>query len=294
MKTKTCIIIFFFALLGFSSNVQAQTYRKKGGKNSVAKGALFLYWGYNKSVYSKSKMNFVGRGYDFTLSGVKASDRPSMELKTYFNPKTFSVPQFNVRMGYFFKDNWAINIGYDHMKYVVDEQDQALLSGHINQGVDAEWSGDYTNQKVTLNSNHFHYENTNGHNYIHGEIMYGLNLYRTPNRKFAITSLFGAGFGGILSFNDFTFAGRKDVITISMSGYGLNAQVGIRFEFFNHFFIQSEFSGGLMHQVRVVNRPNMPEYYTRHAFGYGMFQTNIGGIVYIKPKKDKCNTCPQW
>lgn len=294
MKTKTCIIIFFFALLGFSSNVQAQTYRKKGGKNSVGKGALFLYWGYNKSVYSKSKMNFVGRGYDFTLSGVKASDRPSMELKTYFNPKTFSVPQFNVRMGYFFKDNWAINIGYDHMKYVVDEQDQALLSGHINQGVDAEWSGDYTNQKVTLNSNHFHYENTNGHNYIHGEIMYGLNLYRTPNRKFAITSLFGAGFGGILSFNDFTFAGRKDVITISMSGYGLNAQVGIRFEFFNHFFIQSEFSGGLMHQVRVVNRPNMPEYYTRHAFGYGMFQTNIGGIVYIKPKKDKCNTCPQW
>lgn len=182
MKIKFGVVLFFFALVGFSSNVQAQAYKKKGGKSSVAKGALFLYWGYNKSIYSKSKMNFVGSGYDFTLSGVKASDRPSMELKTYFNPKTFSVPQFNVRMGYFFKDNWAINFGYDHMKYVVREQDQALLSGRINPGVDSEWSGDYTNQKVTLNSDHFHYENTDGHNYIHGEIMYGLHLYRTPNR----------------------------------------------------------------------------------------------------------------
>lgn len=293
MKAKVWAVVCIVALFSFSLSVNAQVKKQRPTKNSIGKGALFLYWGYNKSVYSKSKMNFVGPGYDFTLSGVKASDRPSMNLKTYFDPKTFSVPQFNIRAGYFFSDNWAINIGYDHMKYVVDEQENALLSGHINPGVDAEWSGDYTNEKVTLNSDHFHYENTNGHNYIHAEIMYGIYLYRTPNKQFAISTLFGAGFGGILSFNDLTFAGKKDMVTISMSGYGLNAQVGVRFEFFNHFFIQSEFSGGLMHQVKVNNRPNMPEAYTRHAFGYGMFQTNIGGIVYIR-SKNGCDTCPKW
>lgn len=292
MKSLNWIGICLICCL-LSLNVNGQVRKKKQPKNSIGQGALFLYWGYNKSVYTKNKMNFVGPGYDFTLSGVKAKDRPSMEIKTYFNPKEITVPQFNVRLGYFFKDKWAINFGYDHMKYVVREQNNVLLSGHINPGVDAEWSGDYTNEKVTLDDDHFHYENTNGHNYIHFEVMYGLKLYQTKRKEFAITSLFGAGMGGILSFNDFRFGGKTDMVTIAMTGYGLNAQVGIRFEFFQHFFIQSEFSGGLMHQVKVINRHNTPDYYTRHAFGYGMFQTNIGGIIYIRPK-NKCNTCPTW
>lgn len=289
---KKNILTTLLILCSFSI-VFGQGYKKKSPKNSLGKGAMFLYWGYNKAIFSTSKMNFVGPGYDFTLSQVKASDRPSMDLKTYFNPKTFSVPQFNIRAGYFFNNRWAINIGYDHMKYVVDEQDNVPIHGRINPGVDPLWSGDFNGETVSINENHFHYENTNGHNYLKAELMYGLYLYRTKDKNFAISSLFGVGMGGILSYNDFTFAGKKDMVTVAMTGYGMNAQVGIRLEFFKHFFLQSEFSGGFMHQVKVRNRPNNPDVYTRHFFGHGMFQANIGGIIYIRSKND-CNSCPNW
>lgn len=289
---KFSSICFLFLLLISSLDVNAQ-YKKKPAKHSIGKGALFLYWGYNRAGYTRSNLNFVGSGYDFTLSGVSAKDRPSHELKTYFDPKSFTVPQFNVRAGYYFKDNWSINFGYDHMKYVMRDNNHVLLSGTINPGVDNEWSGTYTNEEVTTHADHIHYENTDGHNYIHAEIMNSIYLYRSQNKKFAIVASLGAGAGGILSFNDFNFGGVKHMKTISMSGYGINALAGIRFEFFNHLFLQAEMSGGFMHQVHVKNRPLINTAYTRHAFGYGMGQINIGGIIYIK-SKNGCGTCPKW
>lgn len=292
MKTIFRAFFFVFLICFVTTHANAQL-KKKVNKNSMGKGALFLYWGYNHSVYTKSNLHFIGPGYDFTLAGVSAADRPSYDITTYFKPSTFTVPQFNIRMGYFFADNWAINIGYDHMKYVMRNNNQVLLSGQINPSVGSEWDGTHVNDPVVTKTDKFHYENTNGHNYIHAELMYGVYLYRTRNKQFAITGQLGVGAGGILSFNDFTFAGKKYMATVSMSGYGLSAQAGMRLEFFNHLFIQGEISGGFMHQVKVINRPDIVNAYTKHAFGYAMGQVSIGGVIYIRSKND-CNTCPKW
>ena len=39
----------------------------KTAYNPYRKGAIFLYWGWNRAIYSNSDVHFRGNGYDFTL-----------------------------------------------------------------------------------------------------------------------------------------------------------------------------------------------------------------------------------
>ncbi|MCF8444579.1 MAG: hypothetical protein K9G29_06180, partial [Crocinitomicaceae bacterium] len=72
------LIVFIISLSDncFSQRNYKSNYRKKP-KNSMAEGTAFVSWGYNRTAYTKSNINFVGTGYNFTLRGVKAVDRPS-------------------------------------------------------------------------------------------------------------------------------------------------------------------------------------------------------------------------
>jgi hypothetical protein len=65
------------------------------------KGQGFVYWGYNRSTYTKSDITFIGQGYNFTLHDVVAKDAPSPLGREYYDPALFSIPQFNIRGGYF-------------------------------------------------------------------------------------------------------------------------------------------------------------------------------------------------
>lgn len=285
---KTLIVISFLIFLPFLGASQ------KTSKDSQAKRAMFVYWGYNRSFYTDSKISFFGPGYDFSLAGVQATDRPSPEFKTYVDPSTLTVPQFNARIGFNFKKKWALSFGYDHMKYVMVHGPTYLLSGKINPGIDlaTNWSGVYNAEPVTFDDSTFHYENTNGMNYIRAEISHIDKLVRASN-AFAIYSVSGLGAGLVLNYNDFTFAGEKSMTTLSMSGVGASAHLGIRFEFFRHFFLQANNSVGFLYQHRVKTRGNDPYAYARQSLGYFQSDIVLGGIFYLRPKDD-CNTCPNW
>jgi len=288
---KKSIILLFI----LSTSISFSQYRKAKTKRSWSAGTLFFYWGYNRSVYTNSNLNFIGTGYDFTLNDAKGVDRPSEDLKTYFSLQTITVPQFNFRIGYNIKNNWAISFGYDHMKYVLVDNHPYALSGYIKPGVDnvTNWSGNYNNELVTTKQETFHYENTNGMNYIRAELARIDQWYRSEGGIFAVSTSFGLSSGGILNVNDFTFAGRKDNVTISMSGFGISAHAGARFEFWKHFFIQGNLAGGFINQMRVDTRPDDYNSYAKQKFGYSALELVAGGLFYFKPKKG-CDSCPQW
>jgi hypothetical protein len=287
-EMKTLIFIPFLIFLPFLGASQ------KTSKDSQAKRAMFVYWGYNRSFYTDSKISFFGPGYDFSLAGVQATDRPSPEFKTYVDPSTLTVPQFNARIGFNFKKKWALSFGYDHMKYVIVHGPTYLLSGRINPLIDpiSNWSGDYNTEPVTTDESILHYENTNGMNYIRAEISHIDKLVRASN-AFAIYSVSGLGAGLVLNYNDFTFAGEKSMTTLSMSGVGASAHLGLRLEFFRHFFLQANNSVGFLYQHRVKTRGNDPYAYARQSLGYFQSDLVLGGIFYLRPK-DNCNTCPNW
>ena len=287
-EMKTLIVLSFLIFLPFLGASQ------KTSKDSQATRAMFVYWGYNRSFYTDSKISFFGPGYDFSLAGVQATDRPSPDFITYVDPSTLTVPQFNARIGFNLKKKWALSFGYDHMKYVIVHGPTYLLSGRINPLIDpiSNWSGDYNAEPVTTDESILHYENTNGMNYIRAEISHIDKLVRASN-AFAIYSVSGLGAGLVLNYNDFTFAGEKSMTTLSMSGVGASAHLGLRLEFFRHFFLQANNSVGFLYQHRVKTRGNDPYAYARQSLGYFQSDIVLGGIFYLRPK-DNCNTCPNW
>lgn len=286
--------ITLFLLLLTITNVQAQSRSKKKQKISYAKGTLWGYWGYNRSAYTKSDLRLIGQGYDFKLKNATAHDNPSHKLREYVDVGNVTVPQFNGRIGYYFKDHYSISFGYDHMKYIFDDGNQVLLDGYIKPGLDTVWmGGTYDNVPVVTNREHFHYENSNGLNYLHFEFIRTDQWYQTRNKQFAISTNFGIGLGGLLSFNDFTFAQKKDMATISLSGYGISGHASVRFEFFKHLFLQTEASGGFMHQLHVRTRHDDLEAYAKQKYGYAMGNVTIGFFLYVRPT-NSCNSCPHW
>lgn len=285
------VVLCSIVLVSFIAN--SQSGHKK--KRSTAAGTISFYWGYNRSWYTNSTIRFIGSDYDFRLKGVHASDRPDkFKTSVYFNPRTITVPQYNARIGYYFKDKWQISFGVDHMKYVMDDHNDVLLDGFIATGIDTVWSGNYQDEPVVTDRTSFHYENTNGVNFLRFELMRSFDLFELGRkRQIALTGNLGAGIGPMLTYNDLNFAGEHSFATPSISGYGVGVNGALRLEFFKHVFVQAETGLGIAHLTHVKTRPNDRNQFARQAFGFSQYFVAGGVLFYIRPKNG-CDTCPNW
>ena len=291
---RNLFALILLLFVGFSADAQYQRMKKK---ESDSKGTLWGYWGYNRTRYTKSDIRFVGPGYDFTLANAEAHDEQAiLSSNNYLRLSNLTVPQFNVRMGYYFRDNWAISFGYDHMKYIFADNNEVFLSGEIDPGIDnvTNWSGTYDAEPIITNRKQFHYENSDGMNFIRLELTRTDTWLRYGNRdQFQVSTNLGFSLGGILSFNDFRFAGSTTKRTISMSGVGTALHFSPRFEFFRHVFIQPTVSAGLIRQGKVRTRPNNASSFVQQSLGYAEFNTVVGFFLYIR-SKNACDSCPTW
>lgn len=283
-------------LMSISFSADAQ-HRRMKKKESDSRGTLWGYWGYNRTRYTNSDIRFVGPGYDFTMADSKAHDEQAiLSSNNYLRLSNLTVPQFNIRMGYYFRDNWSISLGYDHFKYIFADNNEVFLSGQIDPGVDevSNWSGTYDAEPIVTDRKLFHYENSDGMNFIRLELTRTDTWVRLGNKdQFKISTNLGWSVGSILSFNDLRFAGIDSRRTISMSGVGTALHISPRFEFFRHIFIQPTLSGGLIRQGRVKTRPNNASSYVQQSFAYGEFNTVVGFFAYLRPKNG-CDSCPVW
>ncbi len=288
------LIIILFIPIGLLA-------QKSKGKPKISngQGTLFAYWGNNRSAYTKSTIHFVGEGYDFTLKGCRATDiKTPFSPSIYFNPAKLTLPQYNVRVGYYIRKGYAIAVGFDHMKYAFTDKNEVLLSGTINPGIDTtvnNWNGSYSSFPIVTDRNVFNYDQIKGLNYLKIEFIKTDRWYEAgKNNWFVASTNLGLGLGGILSTTNFTFAGKTNTTSSSyMSGFAFSAQAGIRLEFFKHLFIQSTFSGGFMQQIHVPTRNNEPNASAKQKFGYTSFDNALGFLLYIRPTND-CNSCPHW
>jgi len=286
-------LLLILSLMFVSISVDAQKWSSKR-KYSVKKNALYLYWGYNRSIYTKSDITFDGYGYSFVASDVKASDRPSRDFKTYVTPNTISVPQFNIRVGYYYADHWDLSVGYDHMKYVMDKNQTLYLNGTITSTTSSELYGTYDNTsgKIPIREEDLHYENTNGLNYISVQLNNTTPRYESNNKKFRINQRLGFGAGPVVTQTDFNWNGVQYHSNFDITGFGISLHTGVRFDFFNRFFFQSNWSGGfiaLPHNRTIEGQPD----YARQKFVYGQWEL-LGGFVFYLPDIKGCDTCPDW
>jgi len=211
----------------------------------VNKGKMFAYWGWNRGHFSASDITFKGDNYNFTLSDVKSDDKPKPFGIYYFKIDEVTIPQTNFRIGYFFKENYTISLGVDHMKYVMRNDQTVTIEGNINTGDD--FDGTYNNDEIVLTDDFLLFEHTDGLNYVNVEVSRFDNLdnwLKFPIKNIDINLTEGIGVGVLYPKTNTTLLGKERYDEFHVSGYGISAHVGLNITFFKHFFIQSNLKVG--------------------------------------------------
>jgi len=238
---------FFIALFSlFSLTSFSQQTNKKG--------SYYITWGYNRSSYANSDIRFVGPGYDFTLLNAKALDFPTpiRDFKTYVNPELLSIPQFNFHAGYFIKDNLSISIGWDHMKYVVTDDQIVRVTGFINLQtstpsitVNPAYVGTFNQTPLELDPDEFvHLEHTDGYNYASIEIEHYKSLFQSKKSRFAIDWIRGVGIGALVPRSDVHVFGVGKNNYWNLAGGGASLKTGLKFNFSKLLFFETTIKTG--------------------------------------------------
>jgi hypothetical protein len=288
------LIIFLSFLFVFSAISQEKPKEKKKSKNrwqqrySGGKGTFYLRYGWNRSIYSKSNLSMWGPGYSFTIKDAVGKDSPSkFDFKVYFSPKTWSIPQFSTKMGYYFADNWVVSVGWDHMKYVF-EPGTYRFTGYIDSSVYEDWAGELDDTEFTTEKEYFHYENTDGLNYARVELHRADQWWRERRGIISFNTLFGISTGMMITRNDFGLGDLPHQNDFAVSGWGLSAHIGIRIDFVNFLFFQTNFGGGMVHLPKVNTLSGEP-HYAKQVFMYGEMDFAFGAFWYIT----KINRVPE-
>ncbi|MBK0368395.1 hypothetical protein I5M07_00995 [Flavobacterium sp. SE-1-e] len=256
--------------ISITSSIFAQEEIKVQDKYTAHnKGKFFVMWGGNRETYTDSDVNFRGKDYNFTIDNMTAHDKPKGWHLDYVNPVKMTIPQTNLRLGYFINDHYSVAVGVDHMKYVMTQNQTANVTGYINLPTDQAgsfYNGDYNNTPVDMSQHgaqeggmdtgttlestppFLMYEHTDGLNYVHTEVSRFDDIskwFRLPNiDKVQINLTEGIGAGLLYPKTNTTLLGKERHDDFHVSGYGLSAKAGLNITFFKHFYIQGELKGG--------------------------------------------------
>ena len=250
------LVVLFFSTTSFVG--QENTVFTKKNK-VVNKGKFFVYWGWNWASYTDSDIRFKGNNYDFTLRNVKSHDTPSeFSFKKYFGITNITKPQTNARIGYFFKENYTISIGLDHMKYVVNNDQFVNIDGNINIG-NSKYDGTYNAQQIQLTEDFLRLEHTDGLNYINVQLYRFDDIsswfgFSSDNLQINLTE--GIGIGVLYPKTDTTLLGNERHDDFHLSGYGVSAGFGLNITFLKHFFIQADVKAGYINMSDIKTSLN--------------------------------------
>lgn len=258
---KNILLLFTVSIL--SGTIQAQ-------KSNNHKGKFYLYWGWNRSAYTNSDMNFAGDDYNFNLGNVRATDRQSpFQWDVYFNPKLLTIPQYNMRFGYFLLNNYEISIGVDHMKYIMVQDQSVFINGEINIK-DSKYNDEYYNDEIKLSKDFLIFEHSDGLNYINASFKRFDNIWDYKFIDLSISE--GIELGGMMPRTNATLLGKTRNDEFHWAGYAAGIVGSIRVTFWQHLFIQSEIKIGAVNLPDVRTTTNTID---KMAHNFTYIQSNI-------------------
>ncbi|MGE8721353.1 hypothetical protein [Leptospira terpstrae] len=265
------------------------------------KGNWNLQWGYNRSSYTQSDINFRGPGYEFTLKDVNAKDKPeSFKPEVYFNPSKFEIPQYNLKISYFFTDRFFLAFGQDHMKYVVTPGQPVKYSGYIDPGVIAknqlalspeaaafiylfpghvqEMAGYHGgDQTIALTPDILNYEHTDGLNYLFLDFGWITPLYTSSDGLSGVSLVSTIGGGPVVCRSDVRVLGKGQNNNFHLSGYGVSGYVATRYEFSRTYFLELGGKGGYIDLTDVLTSGGS----NRASQNFGFLELVLSGGVSI-------------
>lgn len=256
---KLLLLVLVTLLLSTQLLAQNQNGSKKENSLSARKGSFFFYWGYNRSIYSKTNIHFTGPNYDFTVYDVTGADRPSKFGRDYYDPTRISIPQYNFRLGYHLTDRLVLSGGMDHMKYVVDQNQEVRISGVISEQASEKYAGAYLNDKILLDKDFLIFDHTNGFNLLSLDFEYLQPLGSFWKNKLAFH--WNTGIGGIWIVTKTNVRVMGDGLDndFHIAGYSLVGKTGPRIEYKKRWFALVELKGGYASLPSVLIKNAEPE-----------------------------------
>ncbi|EPG73609.1 hypothetical protein LEP1GSC058_4090 [Leptospira fainei serovar Hurstbridge str. BUT 6] len=239
------------------------------------KGTWTFQWGYNRTAFSQSDINFRGPGYHFTLKSVDARDKPQSLDSAYVNPTLWETPQFNFKFAYYITDHFFISFGEDHMKYVMTTGQAGTISGYIdplaierarfatspessvylyafpnnlNQFAGYHGGG----QTVNITPDFLKFEHTDGLNFFFIEPGFTNSFWVSKDGEHAFSLVGSAGGGPVICRSDVRLFGEGKNNHFHLSGYGVTAYVGTRLDLFRSFFIEFGGRGGYIDLTNIL------------------------------------------
>lgn len=274
------IHLFFFLLL-FLIPASGETQQLFPAKSNQHR--FYFYWGWNRAFFSKSDIYFKGPEYDFTLKNVIANDRQSeFTIRNYFHPSKITIPQTNYGIGYYFQNHYILSLGVDHMKYVVEKESEAGITGWIGESY--HYGGLYNDNQILLYDNVLKMEHTDGLNYLVAEISRSDNLLQSfpaMDGKLELNLIEGIGGGVLIPKTDITLLGKERNNQYHLSGYGLSAKAGLHLTFFKHFFLRAELKAGYI-DLTSINVTSDGSGKGSQSFFFLQPSGQFGGMFYLK------------
>lgn len=254
MLKKFLLVILFFSGYNFTGAQTASNENKALSQicdcpqqSTAGKGTFYFSGGYNLDWFSRSTIHFKSgpnaeNNYDFKLHKLRAIDRDGLdELFT----TDITIPQYSFRLGYFFNDkrDLGIELNYDHVKYVVVQNQRAHLTGIINEK--------QYDMDTVVTKDFVMFEHTNGANYAMVNFMKRDNMYKSPNKKHWLGYVFKAGFGFVYPRSDTKIMGSRRNDIYHVAGYVGGIESGVRYDAFKYFFFETTLKGAYAKYVNV-------------------------------------------
>lgn len=234
---------------------------------------MYLQWGYNTEWYTRSTIHIeMPGGNNFKIHNVRANDRPDLDA-IYKKPKDISIPQYNYRIGFYLnkKHTRAIELNFDHAKYIVTNYQVAHVTGTID--------GKTINADSVLNPQTFlHFEHTDGANWLHINYVQQHSLLMTKKHPRPLISyVWKAGAGINIPRTDFTWRGDRLNNDFHVAGFNISAEAGLRIYPLKKFFIEGTGKTGFVRYINALCNSNAQKgIRAQHNFGYFELIGTIG------------------
>ena len=220
------IAVPVFLLVGMKTFAQGTS---ASAPQEKKKGTLYFTWGYHRDAYTNSTIRFEDHttdDYDFTFYDAKAKDK--VDTDDFFHTP-LTVPQYVMNIGYLFNDkrNLGIEVSWDHLKYVVIDNQQMHVRGHF-RGIEYD-------QDMIVTPDFVHFEHTNGNNYLMVSLVKQGHLLHSKNHKHELNVLFKAGAGVLVPKTDSYIMGMHNDGPFRVSGFVTGASANLRYNFFKFF-----------------------------------------------------------
>lgn len=186
-----------------------------------------------------------------------------------------TIPQYNARIGYFFKNNYSVSIGMDHMKYVMERNQIVKFSGRIDSSASLIYGG-YNSSHILLNKHFLTFEHTDGLNYINVDVRRHEELINW--KIFSVNLMAGIGAGALLPKTNVQLMGRERHDEFHLAGYGFNGLVGLNLTVFKHFYLQSELKGGYINMPDIRTTSSESDNASQ-SFWFGQWNVVFGATI---------------